>query len=59
MKDELKRLLSLSWFRSDKEADEAKEIISQKFEDKDFEFKVDWRGKEKEIITIDEIKSRI
>lgn len=59
MKDELKRLLSLSWFRSDKEADEAKEIISQNFDDKDFEFKVDWRGKEKKIITIEEIKARI
>ena len=59
MKDELKWLLKLCWFRSDKEAEEAKEIISQKFEDKDFEFKVDWRGKEKQIITIDEIKARI
>lgn len=49
MKDELKKLLSLCWFRSDREAEEAKQIIADKFEDKDFEFKVDWRGKENKI----------
>ena len=59
MKDELKRLLKLCWFRSSKEAEEAKEIISQNFEDKDFEFKVDWEHKQQKMITIDEIKARI
>ncbi len=59
MKDELKRLLKLCWFRSSKEAEEAKEIISQNFEDKDFEFKVDWEDIQKDIITINEIKARI
>lgn len=44
---------------SSKEAEEAKEIISQNFEDKDFEFKVDWEDIQKDIITINEIKARI
>jgi hypothetical protein len=59
MKDELKCLLKRCWFMSSKEAEEAKEIISQNFEDKDFEFKVDWEDIQKDIITINEIKARI
>lgn len=52
--DEIDHLMNYeSWFRSSKEAEEAKEIIGSIFDDKDFEFKVDWEGTQKNIITVE------
>lgn len=59
VKEELQEILKYNYFKTYKEAEEAKEILRAIFPNEPFEFKTDWTQSETDFVTVSQIKERI
>lgn len=59
VKEELQELLEYSFFKTYREAEEAKEILRAIFPNEPFKFKTDWENKETKIVTVKQIMDKI